>query len=52
MVEKSTWETKVGLAKMLRAAGYRGYIALEFEEAGDPREECPKHLKQMREAFA
>lgn len=40
------------LAKMLRATGYRGYIALEFEEAGDPREECPKHLKELREAFA
>jgi sugar phosphate isomerase/epimerase len=40
------------LAKILRGSGYRGYIVLEFEEAGDPREECPKHLKQMREAFA
>jgi len=40
------------LAKILRTAGYRGYIALEFEEPGDPREECPKHLKQLREAFA
>jgi sugar phosphate isomerase/epimerase len=40
------------LAKMLKTSGYRGYIALEFEEAGDPREECPKHLKQLREAFA
>jgi sugar phosphate isomerase/epimerase len=40
------------LAKILRSAGYRGYIVLEFEEAGDPREECPKHLKELREAFA
>lgn len=40
------------LAKILRGSGYRGYIALEFEEEGDPREECPKHLKQLREAFA
>lgn len=42
----------VRLAKILRGSGYRGYIALEFEEEGDPREECPKHLKQLREAFA
>lgn len=42
----------VRLAKMLRATGYRGYIALEFEEEGDPREECPKHLKKLQEAFA
>ena len=40
------------LAKMLTASGYRGYIVLEFEEAGDPREECPKHLKELRDAFA
>lgn len=40
------------LAKILRGSGYRGYIALEFEEEGDPREECPKHLKQLQEAFA
>jgi sugar phosphate isomerase/epimerase len=40
------------LAKILRGTGYRGYIVLEFEEAGDPREECPKHLKELREAFA
>lgn len=40
------------LAKMLRTSGYRGYIVLEFEEAGDPREECPQHLKELREAFA
>ena len=40
------------LAKILKEAHYRGYIVLEFEEAGDPREECPKYLAQMREAFA
>ncbi len=40
------------LAKLLKEAHYRGYIVLEFEEAGDPREECPKYLAQMREAFA
>lgn len=40
------------LAKILKEAHYRGYVVLEFEEEGDPREECPKYLAQMREAFA
>ena len=39
------------LAKLLRAADYRGYIVLEYEEAGDPRVECPKYIEQLREAF-
>jgi sugar phosphate isomerase/epimerase len=40
------------LAKILKDAGYRGYVALEFEEKGNPREECPKFIQQLREAFA
>jgi sugar phosphate isomerase/epimerase len=40
------------LASMLRDSGYRGYVALEFEEKGDPRSECPKYLDQLRAAFA
>ena len=40
------------LADILRDAGYRGYIVLEYEERGDPRKECPKFLDQLREAFA
>ena len=39
------------LAAMLREAGYRGYIVLEFEEAGDPREECPVYFEKLRGAF-
>jgi len=39
------------LAKILREAGYRGYIVLEYEEAGNPRTECPKFIDQIREAF-
>ncbi len=39
------------LAKMLKDVGYRGYLALEFEEAGDPRVECPRYLELMRQAF-
>jgi sugar phosphate isomerase/epimerase len=40
------------LAKILRDAGYRGYIVLEFEERGDPRTECRRYIEQMREAFS
>jgi sugar phosphate isomerase/epimerase len=40
------------LAKLLRDAGYRGYIVLEFEESGDPRKECKMYIEQIREAFA
>lgn len=40
------------LAKILRQAHYRGYVVLEYEEEGDPREECPKFMDQIREAFA
>jgi sugar phosphate isomerase/epimerase len=40
------------LAKILRDAGYRGYIVLEFEEGGDPRTECRRLIEQMREAFS
>jgi sugar phosphate isomerase/epimerase len=40
------------LAKILRDAHYRGYVVLEYEEAGDPREESAKYLDQLREAFA
>jgi sugar phosphate isomerase/epimerase len=40
------------LAKILHDAAYRGYVALEFEEKGDPREECPKYIRELREAFA
>jgi sugar phosphate isomerase/epimerase len=40
------------LAKILREAHYRGYVVLEYEEAGDVRAECEKYIDQMREAFA
>ncbi len=39
------------LAQMLKAAGYRGYIALEYEGRGDPRQDCPKYIDQIRAAF-
>lgn len=40
------------LARVMRDAGYRGYIVLEYEEPGDPRQECPRHLADLRQAFA
>lgn len=40
------------LASILKDTGYRGFIVLEYEEAGDPRVECPKHLEQLRAAFS
>ena len=40
------------IAKLLRDSNYRGYVVLEYEEKGDPRDECPKHLQELREAFA
>ncbi len=40
------------LAEILRTAGYRGYIVLEFEEKGDPRTECQRYIEQIRAAFA
>lgn len=40
------------IADILNEVGYSGYTVLEYEEKGDPREECPRYLDQMREAFA
>ncbi len=39
------------LAGLLRDAGYRGYIVLEFEESEDPRQACPRYLDELRAAF-
>ncbi|MFO0791071.1 MAG: sugar phosphate isomerase/epimerase family protein [Pirellulales bacterium] len=39
------------LAQILRSVGYRGYVVLEFEESGDPRQECRKFIDQIRAAF-
>lgn len=40
------------IAAILKKTGYRGFVVLEYEEAGDPREECPKYIEQLRSAFA
>ena len=40
------------LAGLLRDAGYRGYIVLEYEEDEDPRAACPRFIDELRRAFA
>ena len=40
------------LGQILKTAGYRGYIALEYEGRNDPRQDCPKYIDQIRAAFA
>jgi len=40
------------LARLMRDANYRGYIVLEYEEPGNVREECPRIMNEIREAFA
>ena len=40
------------LATILQTVGYRGYVVLEYEENGDPREECRTYIEKMREVFA
>ena len=40
------------LADILKRSSYRGYVVLEYEEAGDPREESEKWLARLREALA
>jgi sugar phosphate isomerase/epimerase len=39
------------LAKILRAAHYQGYVALEYEGAEDPWKAVPVLLKRMKELF-
>jgi len=39
------------ILKILGSAGYRGYLALEYEAAGDPLTEVPKIIAQIREAI-
>ncbi len=40
------------IAKLLAAAGYRGYVSLEFEGKDDPRQAVPRSLDMLRKAFA
>jgi L-ribulose-5-phosphate 3-epimerase len=40
------------IARILRGAGYAGYVSLEFEGKEDPLTAIPKSLRTLREAFA
>lgn len=39
------------VAKILNESHYRGYVVLEYEEEGDPREKSKMFLKTLQEAF-
>ncbi len=39
------------IAKILRNAGYTGYVSLEFEGKANPDEAVPKSIKVLRDAF-
>ncbi len=39
------------LVKILRAANYQGWVALEYEAKEDPWTAVPKYLRQLREAM-
>jgi sugar phosphate isomerase/epimerase len=39
------------IVEILRAAGYRGYVALEYEAAEDPLAAVPRHLEALRAAI-
>jgi L-ribulose-5-phosphate 3-epimerase len=40
------------IARLMKAAGYRGYVSLEFEGNEHPRTAVPKSLAMLRKAFA
>jgi sugar phosphate isomerase/epimerase len=40
------------IARIMRAADYRGYLSLEFEGNEDPRTAVPRSLALLRKAFA
>ncbi|HLU49491.1 MAG TPA: sugar phosphate isomerase/epimerase, partial [Planctomycetota bacterium] len=46
--ERADYERFAGI---LAAAGYRGFVALEFEAEGDPMVEVPKELDRLRKAL-
>ncbi len=53
LADRQKADTDFGtIAKILKDSGYRGYVVLEFEEAEDPREACPRYMDELRAAFA
>ncbi|MBM4043241.1 MAG: sugar phosphate isomerase/epimerase [Planctomycetes bacterium] len=39
------------IVKILREAGYRGYLSIEYEAKEDPLTALPRHVKALREAM-
>ena len=42
----------VRVVRIMRAAGYEGYLSVEFEEREDPRVGVPRFVARLREALA
>jgi sugar phosphate isomerase/epimerase len=40
------------IVKILRAAGYRGFITLEYEASEDPTTAVPRHVAAMKQALS
>lgn len=40
------------LLEILEKANYRGFVVLEYEEGGDPREECARYVEELRQLMA
>ena len=40
------------IAEILKKAGYRGYVALEYEETESPFDAVPRYLQQLREVLS
>ena len=40
------------IARIMQAAGYRGYVSLEFEGNEDPHTAVPKSLVMLRKVYA
>lgn len=40
------------IVKLLREANYRGYVVLEYEAQGEPRQEVPRYVQQLRQLIA
>lgn len=47
--EPADFERIIGI---LRDAGYRGYLVLEYEESEDPFEAIPRHLERLRKLIS
>jgi sugar phosphate isomerase/epimerase len=40
------------LIEILRSAGYRGYVALEYEAEEDPKTAIPRHIETLKKIVA